>query len=91
MRPPGSSAFHDLYQTYQVLSLKIPQWSSNDALIVWWNVSGRFLGPIKCYTDRKSALAARLSRRLVYCQHGGPMNKTAWQCQVCAFSLSISI
>ena len=23
------------------------QWSSNDALIVWGNVSGRFIGPIK--------------------------------------------
>ena len=43
---PARSAFHDLYQIYQVLSLHIPQWSSNDALIVSWNVSGRFLGPI---------------------------------------------
>ena len=40
-------ACHDLYQIFQVLSLHIPQWSSNDALTVWWNVSGRFLGPIK--------------------------------------------
>ena len=47
MPRPAGSAFHDLYQIYQVLSLHIPQWSSNDALIVWWNVSGRFIGPIK--------------------------------------------
>ena len=47
MARPARSAFHDLYQIYQVLSLHIPQWSSNDALIVWRNVSGRFLGPIK--------------------------------------------
>ena len=43
---PARSAFHDLYQIYQVLSLHIPQWSSFDALRVWGNVSGRFLGPI---------------------------------------------
>ena len=47
MTRPRRSAFHDLYQIYQVLSLHVPQWSSNDALIVWWNVSGRFIGPIK--------------------------------------------
>ena len=47
MKRPARSAFHDLYKIYQVLSLHIPQWSSNDALIVWRNVSGRFLGPIK--------------------------------------------
>ena len=47
MDRPGQSAFHDLYHIYQVLSLHIPQWSSNDALIVSWNVSGRFIGPIK--------------------------------------------
>ena len=69
MPRPARSAFHDLYQIYQVLSLHIPQWSSNDALIVWRNVSGRFLGPIELYTDRKSASASRLSRRLVDCQH----------------------
>ena len=43
----ASLGIHDLYQIHQVLSLHIPQWSSNDALTVWWNLSGRFLGPIK--------------------------------------------
>ena len=47
MTRPRRSACHDLYQIYQVLSLHIPQWSSNDALIVWRRVSGRFIGPIK--------------------------------------------
>ena len=47
MPRPAQSAFHNLYQIYQVLSLHIPQWSSNDALIVSWNVSGRFPEPIK--------------------------------------------
>ena len=47
MASTARSAFHDLYQIYQVLSLHIPQWSSNDDLIVSWNVSGRFIGPIK--------------------------------------------
>ena len=47
MPRPARSAFHDLYQIYQVLSLHIPQWSSNYALIVSWNVSGRFIGPFK--------------------------------------------
>ena len=47
MERPARSACHDLYKIYQVLSLHVPQWSSNDALIVWWNVSGRFIGPIK--------------------------------------------
>ena len=47
MARPARSAFHDLYQIYQVLSLFVLQWSSNDALIVWWNVSGRLIGPIK--------------------------------------------
>ena len=37
MARPARSACHNLYQIYQVLSLQIPQWSSNDALIVWWN------------------------------------------------------
>ena len=46
MPRPARSACHDLYKIYQVLSLHIPQWSSNDALIVWRSVSGRFLGPI---------------------------------------------
>ena len=86
MARPARSACHDLYQIYQVLSLHIPQWSSNDALIVWRSVSGRFLGPIKRYTDRKSASASRLGRRLVYCQYAGSINKTTWRCQVCAFS-----
>ena len=45
--PAAPLACHDLYQIFQVLSLHIPQWSSNDAFTVWWNVSGRFLGPIK--------------------------------------------
>ena len=44
---PARSACHDLYKIFQVLSLHIPQWSSNDALIVWRRVSGRFIGPIK--------------------------------------------
>ena len=47
MARSARSACHNLYQIYQVLSLHIPQWSSNDALIVSWNVSGRFIGPIK--------------------------------------------
>ena len=47
MERPGRSACHDLYHIFQVLSLHIPQWSSNDALIVWRTASGRFIGPIK--------------------------------------------
>ena len=44
MVPP---ACYDLDQIYQVLSLHISTWTSNNTLIVWWDVSGRFLGPIK--------------------------------------------
>ena len=47
LEQPGPSACHALYQIYQVLSLQMSSWSSNHALILWWNVSGRFLGPIK--------------------------------------------
>ena len=43
----GSSACHDLYQIYQVLCLQMSSWSLNEALILWWTVSGRFVGPIK--------------------------------------------
>ena len=69
-----SSACHDLYQIYQVLFLQMSSWSLNEALILWWTVSGRFVGPFKWFTDRKSASAARLGHRLVYCQHAGSMN-----------------
>ena len=37
---PARSACHDFYQIFQVLSLHIPQWSSNNALILWRSVSG---------------------------------------------------
>ena len=62
------SAFHDLYQIYQVLSLHILQWSSNDALIVSWNVSGQFPATIEWYTDRKSASASPNHRRHLFTQ-----------------------
>ena len=87
MPRPARSACHDLYQIFQVLSLHIPQWSSNDA-IVWWNVSGRFIGPIKWYADRKSASASRLSRRpLSIRRPARSTRRSTWRCQVCAFSL----
>ena len=31
MARPAWSACHDLYQIFQIFSLHIPQWSSNDA------------------------------------------------------------
>ena len=40
MARPARSACHDFYQIFQVLSLHIPQWNSNNALILWHSVSG---------------------------------------------------
>ena len=61
-------------------------WCSDQALILWWGRSRRFLGPIKWCTDRKPASAIRIGCRLVHCQNAGPINKTAWRCQVGLFS-----
>ena len=47
MARPGPSAFHNLYQIHQVLPLQMSSWSSNQALILWWGPSRRFLGAIK--------------------------------------------
>ena len=43
MARPARSACHNLYQIYQVLSLQMSSWSSNQALILWRGLSG----PIK--------------------------------------------
>ena len=40
MARPARSACHDFYQIFQVLSLRIRQWSSNNVLILWRSVSG---------------------------------------------------
>ena len=61
----GRSACPDLYQTYQVLSLHIPQLSSNDAFLMvecLWPI------PRAYYMIYRQKIGIGC---LVYCQHGG--------------------